>query len=100
MNTPPLLLFGHDTVECAYYLMPLADRSWSFERLAAEKELLRLSKSREGQPLVLGSESFLLAGHGTGSGYPFLLQNAALAVQCGEFNKPNFFVTFRSQALW
>jgi len=42
----------------------------------------------------------LLAGHGTKSGYPFLIENEAFSIQFGEFNKPSFFVTFRSIALW
>ena len=42
----------------------------------------------------------MLAGHGTGSGYPFLIENDAFSIQFGEFNTPSFFVTFRSIALW
>lgn len=38
--------------------------------------------------------------NGTKSGYPFLIENEAFSIQFGEFNKPNFFVTFRSFALW
>lgn len=97
---PTFLLFGHDTVECAYYLAPSPSCTLSFERLAVEKEVLKSSKSRHPTALRLGAEEFLLASHGTGSGYPFLLENEAFAIQCGEFNQPNFFVTFRSFALW
>ena len=43
---------------------------------------------------------FLLQRYGTASGFPFVLQNADLAIQCGEFNSPSFYVTFRSEALW
>lgn len=42
----------------------------------------------------------MLAGHGTGSGYTFLIENEAFSIQFGEFNDPPFFVTFRSIALW
>jgi len=42
----------------------------------------------------------VLFSHGTGSGYPFLLACEDFKVECGEFNTPSFFVTFRSQALW
>ena len=94
------LLTGHDTIECAYYLTPMAGSGLDFERLAVEKEMLRASKSRHPKPITLGSEEFLLAGHGTGSGYPFLIENDSFSIQFGEFNKPNFFVTFRSYALW
>lgn len=94
------LLFGHDTIECAYYLAPGPHASLDFERLAAEKEAARFAKSRQSTAIRLGGEEFLLASHGTGSGYPFLIENAAFSIQFGEFNKPNFFVTFRSFALW
>lgn len=94
------LLFGHDTVECAYYLAPGPHACLDFERLATLKEAAKSAKSRHPTPLRLGTEEFLLAPHGTGSGYPFLIENEAFSVQFGEFNKPNFFVTFRSFALW
>ncbi|WP_246590896.1 hypothetical protein [Georgfuchsia toluolica] len=71
-----------------------------FEQLALEKSLISTSKSRHPKVITLGSEQFLLASHGTGSGYPFLLENDAFSIQCGEFNKPNFYVAFRSFALW
>jgi len=38
--------------------------------------------------------------NGTKSGYPFLIENDCFSIQFGEFNKPNFFVTYRSFALW
>lgn len=97
---PRFLLFGHDTIECAYYLAAQSDCSLDFGALAVEKEALRLAKIRSPKALQLGSETFLLASHGTGSGYPFLIENDAFSIQFGEFNKPNFFVTFRSFALW
>lgn len=94
------LLFGHDTVECAYYLAPGPHACLDFERLATLKETAKSAKSRHPTPLRLGTEEFLLAPHGTGSGYPLLIENEAFSIQFGEFNKPNFFVTFRSFALW
>ncbi|MFT3962011.1 hypothetical protein [Propionivibrio sp.] len=94
------LLTGHDTIECVYWLAARHDSALDYERLAAEKESLRSSGSRRPKPIRLGSEEFLLAGHGTGSGYPFLIENDAFSIQFGEFNKPNFFVTYRSYALW
>lgn len=100
MASPVHLLFGHDTIECAYYLAPLPHCTLDFEKLAAEKEALRTAKVRHPKALQLGSEEFLLRPNGTKSGYPFLMENDALSVQFGEFNKPNFFVTYRSFALW
>lgn len=95
-----LLLSGHDTIECAYYLAPSDGCKFDYERLSVEKETMRLSKSRKPTLIKLGNEEFMLAGHGTGSGYPFLIENEAFSIQFGEFNVPSFFVTFRSIALW
>jgi len=95
-----LLLSGHDTIECAYYLSPDSGCLLDYERLSIEKEIMRLSKSRKPTLIKLGCEEFMLAGHGTRSGYPFLIENEAFSIQFGEFNKPSFFVTFRSIALW
>lgn len=95
-----LLLSGHDTIECAYYLAPSEGCLLDYERLTVEKEIMRLSKSKNPKLIKLGSEEFMLAGHGTGSGYPFLIENEVFSIQFGEFNTPSFFVTFRSIALW
>ncbi|RFC35666.1 MAG: hypothetical protein DID92_2727744050 [Candidatus Nitrotoga sp. SPKER] len=94
------LLSGHDTIECAYYLAPTESCLLDYEQLAVQKESIRLSKSRTPSHIQLGCEEFMLAGHGTGSGYPFLIENEAFSIQFGEFNVPSFFVTFRSIALW
>jgi hypothetical protein len=45
-----------------------------YAHLAAEKDALRQSKPRNPKAIKLGCEEFMLAGHGTKSGY------AALAV--------------------
>ena len=95
-----LLLHGHDTIECAYYLAALPSCTLDFEKLAVEKEALRLAKVRRPKAITLGSEEFLLMPNGTKSGYPFLIENDSFSIQFGEFNKPNFFVTYRSFALW
>jgi hypothetical protein len=94
------LVSGHDTIECAYYLMRENDCLLDFELLAVQKELLVRAKVRKPQAFKLGCEEFLLAAHGTSSGYPFLIENDTFSIEFGEFNKPNFFVTFRSIALW
>ncbi len=103
--THRLLLSGHDTIECAYYLARIPKELQEFETLdfvwlAAQKEELSLSSSRKPMPIKLGCEEFMLAGHGTVSGYPFLIENDSFSIQFGEFNKPNFFVVVRSMALW
>lgn len=94
------LIHGHDTIECAYYLAALPNCTLDFEKLTAEKEALRLAKVRRPKAIQLGSEEFLLMPNGTKSGYPFLIENDSFSIQFGEFNKPNFFVTYRSYALW
>lgn len=94
------LLTGHDTIECAYYLMRSDDCVLDFEALAVQKDELVRSKIRKPKDIKLGCEEFLLAAHGTGSGYPFLIENDTFSIEFGEFNNPNFFVTFRSIALW
>lgn len=94
------LLSGFDTIECAYWLAPKGSCGFDFQSLAVKKGELAQAKKRRAKAITLGNEEFLLASHGTGSGFTFLLENDAFAIQCGEFNNPNFFVTFRSIALW
>lgn len=94
------LLFGHDTVQVAYYLQPGPACQFDFFELGLEKERLRLAKTRTPKALTLGSQSWLLQAYGSGSGYPLVLENGNFKIECGEFNTPSFFVTFRSQALW
>ena len=94
------LMSGFDTIECAYYLIPSGDDCLDFVELASQKEALIKAKVNKPKPIKLGSEDFLLASHGTSSGYPFLIENDAFIIQFGEFNRPNFFLKFRSIALW
>ena len=100
LSTSQLLISGHDTVEVAYYLNLGVGAALDFDRLMAMRDSLKESKSRNPAVVKLGSEEFLLASHGTKSGYPLLLENESFSVQCGEFNQPSFFVTYRSIALW
>lgn len=104
MNNPlsiyHLLISGFDTIECAYYMLPADSYCLDFVELAAQKEALIKAKINKPRPIKLGSEEFLLASHGTGSGYPFVIENDAFIIQFGEFNRPNFFVKYRSVALW
>ncbi len=99
-ETYPLLLHGIDTLQCAYYLRQETHRGFDFGQLLQSRERLRALGTREGEPITLGGVPFLLHPHGTSSGYPFLLTSEDFKVECGEFNSPAFFVTFRSQALW
>lgn len=95
-----LLLSGLDTVECAYYLRATASASLDFAALRLKRELHQASKVHEPIIIELGGMPFELSRGGTRSGYPFLISNQQWAIQFGEFNEPNFFVTFRSMALW
>jgi hypothetical protein len=87
-------------VECAYFLRPTPHCTLNFSQLALEKERLRQSKKREPVKVELGGREFLLQPYGSGSGYPFVIENADMTIQFGEFNDPSFYVTFRSIALW
>ena len=94
------LLSGLDTVECAYYLRPAAHCTLDFGQLGIEKEVLRQSKKREPKKIEIGGIDFFLQPYGSGSGYPFVIENEAMTIEFGEFNEPSFFVTYRSIALW
>ncbi|TAL13841.1 hypothetical protein EPN95_04765 [Patescibacteria group bacterium] len=100
MPNPSLLINGLDTVQCAYFMAKTGDCLIDFQELAVLREEARQSKKRDSAAIQLGRGEFLLAPHGTKSGYPFLITNGDLKIEFGEFNKPNFFVTFSSQALW
>ena len=98
--TPTLLLAGHDTLQCAYYLRRKPTGQIDFAELLARKEALRASCSRDPAVVRLGDAEFLLQPHGSTSGYPLVLTCSDYKFECGEFNRPSFFVTFRSEALW
>ncbi len=95
-----LLLSGLDTVECAYYLREGLDCAFDFADMATKREAMRASKQRDPVVVAIGDKEFLLGRGGTASGYPLKLDNAEQGIQCGEFNSPSFFVTYRSHALW
>jgi hypothetical protein len=97
---PRFLISGLDTVQAAYYLRPTNGSTFSFESLLITKERLRADKVREGEPVSIGDWSFILQPYGSSSGYPLVLKNPQFTVECGEYNTPGFFVTFRSEALW
>ncbi|MEK7437991.1 MAG: hypothetical protein AAB150_14030 [Pseudomonadota bacterium] len=95
-----LLLDGHDTVECCYYLQAPAGKGLDFERLGALREALRQGKSKDPRPITLGGVEFLLQRYGSSRGFPLVLSNADMSIECGEFNDPSFYVIYRSEALW
>ena len=96
-----MLLHGIDTLQCAYYCKTFLPQSGiNFWHLAEQKELIRQSKSKNPVEVTLGNTEFLLQPYGTASGYPLVIENGDFKIEFGEFNKPNFFVTYRSQALW
>lgn len=64
------------------------------------RESLRDVRDPEPKPLRLGNEEFLLAPRGSPSGYPIILSNRDLRIECGENNNPSFYVTYRCEALW
>lgn len=94
------LLAGLDTVQVCYYLRPTIGREFSFEALTCLKERARAAKIRDGVPVEIGGWSFQLRPSGSASGYPLILDHPNYTLECGEFNNPSFFVTFRSRALW
>ncbi|MDH5783634.1 MAG: hypothetical protein OEZ35_08260 [Candidatus Bathyarchaeota archaeon] len=94
-----LLLAGIDTLECAYYLANSANCDF-FAFIGSIKEYLRQSKSRDSQHAKYGNMEFLVEPYGSGSGYPFILNNKDFRIQCGEFNNPSFHVKFSSESLW
>ena len=95
-----LLTSGLDTIECAYYLRECLGCGFDFADLAAKREAMRVAKKREPMVVNIGGKEFLLGRGGTQSGYPLVLNNQEQTIQCGEFNSPSFFVTYRSDALW
>lgn len=99
-NDFKLLLHGIDTLQCAYFLHAIERQGIDFGRLAELKESIRQSKSKNPVTVTLGNTSFLLHPFGSSSGYPLIISNEDFKIEMGEYNKPNFFVTFRSQALW
>jgi hypothetical protein len=62
--------------------------------------VLRQSKKRDPRKIKIGGINFFLQPYGTGSGYPFLIENEDMSIEFGEFNEPSFYVTYRSIALW
>lgn len=96
-----LLLSGIDTIQCAYYLSPIEEAyTIDFDHLSTERENIRQSKNKNPLPIDMGVYDFLLQPYGTSSGYPLVIKNRDFKIEFGEYNWPNFFVTFNSEALW
>ena len=97
-----LLLHGIDTIQCAYYLENHKNEvaHIDYALITRQKESIRQSKKKDPVPVVLGNSEFLLHPYGSSSGYPIIISNSDFKIEMGEFNMPNFFVTFTSEALW
>jgi len=94
------LLHGIDTVQCAYYLRPTRKLNLDFSTIAHRKEKLQNSKKKDPVAIKIGHGEFFLQPYGTASGYPFVISNGDFKIEFGQYNTPNFFVTFSSQGLW
>jgi len=94
------LIHGFDTIQCAYSMEQRRQGGIDFNFLRQKKESIRELKNKEPVLVSIGEINFLLHPYGTASGYPILISNEDFKIEMGEFNNPNFFVTFRSQALW
>ncbi len=99
-KTYKLLLHGFDTIQCAYFLKPFRHDGIDFNLLAQRQEAIKSSRKKLPVTITLGNSQFLFYSHGSKSGYPYIISNENYKIEFGEFNKPNFFVTFPSQALW
>lgn len=97
---PSPLLAGHDTLVCGYYLRAEQGSDVDFAALLAKREELRSASSRTPVVVTVGDCEFLLHPYGSASGYPMVLTGPEYKIECGEFNRPSFYVTFRSEALW
>ena len=94
------LIHGLDTVQCAYFLESARGKGIDFAALDREKEGIKQTRGKEPKRISLGKKDFLLHPFGSASGYPVVISNEDFKIEMGEFNNPNFFVTFKSQGLW
>jgi hypothetical protein len=94
------LIHGHDTLECAYYLVAGQKSEINFDILALEKEYLRQNKNRDPKAIKLGDKEFLLHPYGTSTGYSFVIENNDYVIAFGEFMSPSFSVKFKCHSLW
>lgn len=58
------LIYGYDTVECAYYLAALPGCTLNYTDLAVEKEMLRSAKVRHPKAIQLGERGILVMPNG------------------------------------
>ena len=64
------------------------------------RESIKQGRVNDPKRVSLGKEDFLIHPFGSSSGYPFIISGEDFRIEMGEFNNPNFFVTFRSQGIW
>lgn len=93
------LLHGMDTIHCSYHF-GISNSVIDFAELRVFKEELRQSRLKREKLITLGGKEFMLQPYGTRSGYPFVIEDRDFRIQLGEYNRPNFFVAFKSEALW
>ncbi len=93
------LLYGYDTIAAAYHF-DFSKCRINFEELRYLKENIKRSRFAKETPVTLGDKEFLLQPSGTRSGYPLVMVDSDFRIEFGEFNRPAFYVTFRSEALW
>ena len=94
------LIHGFDTIQCAYFMRCPEGEGIDFKSLRIKKEGIQQSKQKDPVLVPIGKYNFLLHAFGSSSGYPLIISNEDFRIEMGEFNDPNFFVTFPSEALW
>lgn len=94
------LVSGLDTVQVCYYLRRDVGAVFDFEALMLARERLRANRARCGAVVEIGGWTLSVRPYGSSSGFPLVLDHADYSIECGEFNRPSFYVTFRSAALW
>ena len=94
------LLWGLDTVECAYYVDVANAAKFDFDALMRAREAARYEGDGEPRAIILGDTEFFLWPYGTRSGYSIILTNRLMRIECSAGMSPSFFVKFTSEGLW
>ncbi len=93
-----LLMCGLDSLYVGYYVDTVSS-SLDFEELAYQKALRSEDRGLELEPLLVGSETFLLRPYGAHP-YKYVLSCESWEVKLTERMLPNLYVKFSSKALW
>jgi len=94
------VLSGLDTIEACYYLRRKPEADFDFEALTIIKEHLQANPREKFAQVEIGGQMIGVHRYGSKSGFPLVLEDSLFKIQCGEFNSPSFYVTFKSEALW